>query len=261
MTTTTVEDRADLAEDLLPIAAHLAVLVHGDGGPRDVHQALARLSPAQRDALVVVLAGLVDPDQPISSALGWLDFNEHGQQIVPAWGHKGTLRELSEDAVEDDWDGVDMVAVDYFLRGRPVQLSNRAEKVEAILEGLRRGMGYRELDALFGVKRGTTQVFIQRERKAAEERGESFPVELLPTSGQKVTPAQVVEMREQSAKGRTDLAIAMSVGLSCKQVSSILNGEYFPQAGGPIREKKKRRPSEASRVLFNGGTPGFAIAS
>lgn len=254
-------DRGDLAEAMLPVAANLAVLVHGDGGPEDVSEVLAGLDDAQRNALIVVLAGLVDPDRPLGAVLGWLDFNEHGQQVVPDWNDKATLRAVAEEAQpEDDWDGADDVKVERWLKGFPAEL-NRAERVKAILEGLRRGMQYRDLDRLSGVKSGTTLQFITRERKAAVARGEYFPEDVLPTLPVKLSEAAVIRMRERAAAGATDMEIGLAFNINPKSVRQIVRGLHYPQYGGPLRAKKSGRPSETSRVLFNGNTAGFAAAS
>ena len=101
MNTLSVEQRGDLAETMLPVAANLAVLVHGDGGPEDVAEVLAGLDETQKNALIVVLAGLVDPEQPVGKALGWLDFNEHGSVVVPSWSEDRPVRDLAPDGVEE----------------------------------------------------------------------------------------------------------------------------------------------------------------
>ncbi|MDX3232947.1 hypothetical protein [Streptomyces sp. ME19-01-6] len=261
MSIMTMEERGDMVEELLPVAAHLAVLVHGDGGPRDVHQAIARLSPAQRDALIVILAGLVDPDRPMGAVLGWLDFNEHGESIVPEWNDKATLRAVADqEQPEDNWDGIDHVAVDRWLRGRPVTLT-RAERVAATLEGLRRGMTYRDMDELTRVKSGTTYQFILRERKAAAARGEQLPGDVPAETPRRFTEPEVIDMRERSAAGESDLELGLAFGVASQTVDRIVRGVHYPEYGGPVRAKKCGRPSESSRVLFNGATPGFAIAS
>jgi hypothetical protein len=81
MTALTPEQRGDLAEKLLPYAARLACLVHGDGDQRDVHQTIARLDRDQRDALLVVLAGLVNPDAKLADVLGYLSWDENGNPL------------------------------------------------------------------------------------------------------------------------------------------------------------------------------------
>ncbi|MFJ6215104.1 hypothetical protein ACIQGZ_17470 [Streptomyces sp. NPDC092296] len=90
----TPAQRGDLAEKLLPIAAHLACLTHGNGDQRDIHQTIARLTRDERDALIVILAALVDPDQSIADALGYVTWDEHGR-TAPAIGWRGTLRHLA----------------------------------------------------------------------------------------------------------------------------------------------------------------------
>lgn len=100
--TLTAEQRGDLAEQLLPIAARLACIVHGDGGARDVHQAVARLNADERDALLIVLAGLVDPDAQLNQTLGYLAWDEHGHPDRPA-KVAGTLRDLADDWWDTHW--------------------------------------------------------------------------------------------------------------------------------------------------------------
>jgi hypothetical protein len=72
----TPEERGNLAERLLPHAAHLICLVHGDGGPRDIQQALARLTAEEAAALPVILAALADPDRQLAEALAWVTWDE-----------------------------------------------------------------------------------------------------------------------------------------------------------------------------------------
>lgn len=102
MSNLTAEQRGDLAEQLLPVAARLSCIVHGDGGDRDAHQAIARLTPEQRDALLIVLAGLVDPDAKLSDALSYLAWDEHGRPQRPA-RVGGTVRDLADDWWEQHW--------------------------------------------------------------------------------------------------------------------------------------------------------------
>lgn len=100
--TLTAEQRGDLAEQLLPIAARLSCIVHGDGGARDAHQAIARLGQDQRDALLIVLAGLVNPDAQLDQLLSFVAWDEHGR---PDWPVKvdGTLRDLADDWWDNHW--------------------------------------------------------------------------------------------------------------------------------------------------------------
>jgi DNA-binding CsgD family transcriptional regulator len=249
------EQRGDLAEQMLPTAAHLAVLVHGDGGPEDVAKVLGGLDETQKDALIVVLAGLVDPDQSVGKALGWLDFNEHGALTVPSWSEGGSLRDLAPEDCEDDADEyIDEAAVERYLAGARVELSDR-ERLEAVVRGVSRGLAYPDIDVLQGRPRGATATFVSRLRKRYAEQGRPFPV--IRHSGQSVelTAAQVVEMRELYARGGiTDLEVALRYGMNRKTVSNLLSGMSYRDAGGPIRAPRGSRPVEASRKHFNGNT-------
>lgn len=90
----TPEERGDLAEDLLPYAARLACLTHGDGDGEDIQRTLARLDETQRAALIIVLASMVDPGAALQDVLGHVTWDEHGR---PAGGRllPGTVRSLS----------------------------------------------------------------------------------------------------------------------------------------------------------------------
>ncbi|MFJ2863720.1 hypothetical protein [Kitasatospora sp. NPDC087314] len=92
----TPEERGDLAQRLLPLAAGLACVVHGDGGPDEIRHALVQLDDAERDALIVVLAGLVDPNARLRDVLGYLTWDEHGHRVKPT-GATRTLRDIAED--------------------------------------------------------------------------------------------------------------------------------------------------------------------
>ncbi|MFF1916171.1 hypothetical protein ACFVYE_32210 [Streptomyces sp. NPDC058239] len=257
MSTLTAEQRGDLAEDMLPVAAHLAVLVHGDGGPEDVQEVLESLDEAQRSALIVVLAGLVDPDQPMGKALGWLDFNEDGALTVPHWGEYRPVRDLA--AVPDPDCGseyVDPVAVQRFVDGFPVDVSD-AELLVALEKCADRGMSLRQVDQLRRLPKGTTENAVNRLRKAYTRAGRELPPVL--RRGEKhadLTNAQVVEIREKyAAGGVTDLELSMQYGRSRRTITSLLSGASYRDAGGPIRAKRGSKPSPKQRVGFAGGTP------
>lgn len=255
----TVQQRGDLAEEMLPVAAHLAVLVHGDGGPEDVAEVLAGLDETAKNALIVVLAGLVDPEQPVGKALGWLDFNEHGSVVVPSWSEESSVRQLVPDGETDSGeDLIDEVAVERFLDGAKVQLTE-TERLEAVVRGVGRGLTYRDIDALRHEPLNTTATFVSRLRKRYVEQGRPFPEMKHPSRGMGLSNEQVTQMRElYAAGGITDLEIAMRYGMPRKTVSGLLSGTTYRDAGGPIRESRKvRAPSQASRVVFNGGEEGF----
>ena len=238
MSTLTLEQRANLAEAMLPVAAELAVLVHGDGGPEDVADLLGRLDDTQRRALLVVLAGLVDPDRPLTQLLGWAP-----DLIGPTAGpDEETLRDVAEDhargyhcvtcscATTED-EHVDAAVVDAYLAGLRPQV-NRAERLAAILEWQRRGLILRDMDDLNDLAPGTSDRFLRRANKEAASGVVRTPI-------RKLTDEQVIEMRTRSAAGgETDAALAIAYGVSGNSVGRILRGEHYANVGGPIRGKR-----------------------
>lgn len=234
------EQRGDLAERMLPVAANLAVLVHGDGGPEDVAEVLAGLDDTEKNALIVVLAGLVDPDQPVGKALGWLDFDEHGSLTVPAsWSEGRSVRDLApEPDVELDDDYVDQVAVAKFVKGFPVGDLTDAEFMEAVRRCVASGMSLLDVDHLRKWPRRTTENRVNRLRKQWKRSGREFP-ELKQPGARVLTEEEVVAIRERAHAGATDLEMAMSFGVSRKVVGDICRGHQYAQYGGPIRQPKK----------------------
>ncbi|MFH9236105.1 hypothetical protein [Streptomyces globisporus] len=254
MTILSAEQRGDLAEAMLPVAAHLAVLVHGDGGPEDVADVLAGLDNAQRDALVVVLAGLVDPEQPMGRALGWLDRNEHGALTVPNWGDTTPLRDLvPEEPVDDDY--VDMVAVRHYLKGIKVTVTD-AEYLVVLEHAETQGLPLPELDRRQKLPHGENERRVNRLRKAYQRSGRQMPAVLVAGGKQpEFTTKQVVEIRERyAAGGVTDLELSLMYGRSRKSISALLSGASYQNAGGPIRAPRGVKPKEASRTGFAGHT-------
>ena len=69
----TPDDLGDLAETMVPVAQRLVGAVHDDG-PGEVARALAGRSPQELYALIVVLAGMVDPNRTPSELLAWTNF-------------------------------------------------------------------------------------------------------------------------------------------------------------------------------------------
>jgi hypothetical protein len=263
MSTLTPEQRGDLAEQMLPVAAHLAVLVHGDGGPEDVAEALAGLDDTAKNALIVVLAGLVDPEQPVGKALGWLDFNEHGSLTVPSWSEHRSVRDLApEPADEPDDDYIDEVAVKQYLRGVNDEVTPR-ERLEAIALGVRTGMTYPEFDAMYGLRKGSTATFVSRQRKYLAARG--VPVPSMERPDVRVfSEEEVVAIREKSANGASDIELALSFSSDPRTIGHICRGVRYAKYGGPIREARTAKSLQASREYMCGhaetsrqGLPAF----
>jgi hypothetical protein len=260
MSALNAEQRGDLAEEMLPKAALLSVLVHGDGGPEDVAEVLAGLDDRQKNALIVVLAGMVDPEQPVGKALGWLDFNEHGALTVPAsWSQSGLVRDLApEPAVPDDGEYVDQVAVAHFAQGLPGEV-NDEEFLQGVQQCARRGLNLVDVDRLHGWERKTTETRVNRIKKRYQRSGRVFP-ELGLAKPRVFSEADVVTIRERSFEGATDIALALSYGTSSSAIGAICRGRSYQQYGGPLREPK-RKPSRNTQAIWNQSAPGFLEAA
>lgn len=248
------EQRGDLAERMLPVAANLAVLVHGDGGPEDVAAVLAGLSGAEKDALVVVLAGLVDPEQPVGRALGWLDFNEHGSLTVPAsWSEDRTVRDLApeDDALADE-DFVDQVAVAKFVKGFQVSELTDTEFLEAVKQCVGAGMSLVDVDQLRRWPRKTTETRVNRLRKQWQRSGRVFPSLVQPGRRREFTEEEVVEIRELAEGGASDLVLALRFDVNSSTIGAICRGRSYARYGGPIRAPKKVQHLPGSREAMCG---------
>lgn len=246
MTTLNARQRGDLAEEMLPVAANMAVLVHGEGGPEDVREVLDGLSASQKDALIVVLAGLVDPEQSVGKALGWLDHNEHGALTVPSWSEGRSVRELAPEAVEDpDEDFVDQVAVQKFVKGFRVEVTD-AEFVEAVQKCAALGMTLGDVDRLRGWRRKTAENWVNRLRKRAQRAGRAFPDLGLPAA-RAFSEEEVIRIRERSFEGASDVELGMSYDVVRETIRSIVTGKRYPEYGGPIRKVRSEQSLKASR--------------
>lgn len=161
--------------------------------------------------------------------------------------------------VDDDEDFVDPVAVQRFVAGAPVDVTD-AEWLVALKECVARGMSYPQVDELRGAEKGTTEKAVNRLRKAYTRAGRELPEALRPTKVGTFGDRQVVEIRERYAAGGTsDLELSMRYGVSRETITSLLSGATYRAAGGPIRQKRSSRPVETSRIEFNGHT-GFGLA-
>lgn len=248
MSALTPEQRGDLAERMLPTAAHLAVLVHGDGGPEDVAAVLASLDDTTKNALIVVLAGLVDPEQSVGKALGWLDFNEHGSLTVPAsWSEERSVRDLvPESDAELDDEFVDQVAVAKFVKGFHVDSLTDAEFLEAVKQCTSRGLTLADVNRLRHWPKNTAENWVNRLRKQYQRSGRTFP-SLAKPGARELTEAQIVAMRERSHTGATDLELSMSFNVNRETVRAIVTGKRYAQYGGPIRAVRSTKGVQASR--------------
>jgi hypothetical protein len=161
---------------MLPVAAHLSCLVHGDGDRRDIGQVIARLAEGEKDALLVVLAGLVPPDVPLGWLLAYLTWDEHGKAASPP-STTETLRDIASDdesscgLQEVD---VDEAAVLRALEGENVPL-NRDERRSAVVHGMTKGMGSQAVADALGMTQVAVDAVWTRARKRAREAGAPVP--------------------------------------------------------------------------------------
>ena len=251
------QQRGDLAENMLPVAAHLAVLVHGDGGPEDVAEVLAGLDATQKDALLVVLAGLVDPEQPVGKALGWLDFNEHGSLTVPSWSEQRSVRDLAPEPGEDlDDDYVDRVAVTKFVKGFRVDVTD-ADFLAAVRECAALGMSCADIDNLRRWPKKTTENWLNRLKKRYVRSGREWPDLGFP-KGRAFTEEEVVTIREQSAAGATDVLLGVQYNVTRETIRAIVRGIRYAQYGGPIRRARSTASLQASREYMCGHSDNSA---
>lgn len=81
MSQLTASERGDLAERMLPIAARITAIVHGDGDARDITHATEQLDRGELIALIVCLGALANPDRSVADALGFITWDENGNHV------------------------------------------------------------------------------------------------------------------------------------------------------------------------------------
>jgi transposase len=233
--------------------------VHGDGGPEDVQEVLAGLSDQQRNALIVVLAGLVDPEQSVGKALGWLDHNEHGALTVPSWSEDRSVRELAPEAGEGlDDDFVDAVAVQRFVKGFRVEVQD-PEFLEAVQQCAARGMTLADVDRLRGWRKKTAENWVNRLRKRYQRAGRVFPDLGLPKA-RSFSEEDVIRIRERSFEGASDMELGMSYDVVRETIRAIVTGKRYAEYGGPIRQTRSVESLKASREHMCGHAGGSKAA-
>lgn len=93
MNTLTATERGDLAQRMLPVAARITAIVHGDGDAKDIAHALDPLDRIELVAVIVGLGALADPDRTVAEALAFVTWDEQGLPITPPH-RSGTVRDL-----------------------------------------------------------------------------------------------------------------------------------------------------------------------
>lgn len=85
----------DLANRMAFKAARLATVVHDEGGLWDVGNLIDHLDLTELRGLVVVMAGMIPLDQSVEQALGYITWDEDGNEVrqeLPTC----TVRELAD---------------------------------------------------------------------------------------------------------------------------------------------------------------------
>lgn len=132
--TLTPAERGDLVERMLPVAAGLVCIVHGDGDHRDVAAQLDPLDRAEFVGLIVALASLADPDRPLAEALAYVTWDEHGQPIEAPAPTAEPIKEVAEQQLVPA--GIDQALTEERRRTARVLHQSRAMSHEVIAERL-----------------------------------------------------------------------------------------------------------------------------
>lgn len=246
MSTMTTEQRGDLAQEMLPEAANLAMLVHGDGGPEDIAEVLARLDDTQKNALIVVLAGMVDPEQPVGKGLSWTAVTKNAALPMPAWLEQKPLREHVVETVEEvGEDFVDWAAVTKFVQGFRVEMTD-ADFLAAVQQCVAMEMTLADIDRMRGWRSKTSENWVNRLRKRYQRSGRDFP-SLAQPAARVFTEQEVIAIRERSVSGASDVELGMSYSVSRETIRAIVRGQRYPEYGGPLRTGRSAQSLEASR--------------
>lgn len=245
------QQRGDLAEKMLPVAAHLAVLVHGEGGPEDIAEVLSGLDETQKNALLVVLAGMVDPEQPVGKGLSWMAVTKNGALPVASWMEQRPLRDHAPDTEQElGEDFVDWAAVTKFVKGFPVEVTD-ADFLSAVKQCVAMEMTLADVNNLRRWPAKTAENWVNRLRKQYQRSGRAFP-SLASPALRTWTEEEVMEVRERSQRGATDLEIALSFDSNRETIRAICRGQRYGQYGGPIREARTAKSIQASRDFMCG---------
>lgn len=138
----------------------------------------------------------------------------------------------------------DLAVVDAYLKGEVADISD-VDRLAAIAAGVERGMTYKGIDALHGLGKHATSSFVRRIRKSFEATGVGFPwPEVRASSHRMLTDEQVEAIRGRAASGGvTFKELAAEYEVHRSTISSLVTGESYPNVGGPIQPKTRRRQS------------------
>jgi hypothetical protein len=173
---------------------------------------------------------------------------------VPDWQTKATVRHLADEvqpALEDDDTFIDQVAVTQFIQGK-TSVVTPLERLEAVRQAALMGISYLDLDALHGLRSGSTSTFISRTRKRYEACGKKFPEIVRPSAKRCFSEAEVIEIRERAAAGATRLELAVSFDTTRDTIRAVCQGRTYSQYGGPVCKGPSAEGAQKSREFMCG---------
>lgn len=173
MSDLTPEERGDLAQHLLLEGMGLAVAVREE--PREkLADRLRGLSRHELESLAIVLAALINPDQPVREALAWVDFDEYGRHDPFAFRSQATIRQAAPRDAISLGEVVDEIKVRRVLEGEQHRLT-ASERALGVRIGMQRGLSYEEVAGLLGMKVDAVNRSWHRTRRRAREAGLPVP--------------------------------------------------------------------------------------
>ena len=131
-----------------------------------------------------------------------------------------------------------------------------AELIDTIAAMRREGVIWSDIGRELGVPHGALRHRVLRWARAEVEAGRSVPEELSAQRRCGLSEAEVLEIRERAEAGETSAEQSLRTGLSKTTIKRIVNGERYPEFGGPVqvgRRGSASRPTLASYTLFNNG--------
>jgi transcriptional regulator with XRE-family HTH domain len=253
----------------LPVlAGQVGVTTETIGGIRQGRRRQLRVSANQAIIAAYDRLWKVDPVSVGASEVGAAKARAHAAKsgwVSPlAWDDEAiddpnaVPQTEAEEELGDDF--VDEAAVRRYLTDPGAQVTD-AERLAAIVEVFRRGLGYVDVDSLHNLPKGTTQRWVDARRVKAKRDGADFPVFVRAGEARLLTKGEVVLMRERAAAGETQIQLSLAFDVAVSTVARVLRGERYAEHGGPLTKKSGTRATASSRLLFNRGQAEFAKAS
>lgn len=151
---------------------------------------------------------------------------------------------------------VDWATVNRFVQGFTSEV-NDVDFLAAVQVCVGRGMTLRDVDRLHVWEPKTTEHRVNRMRKQYQRAGWEFP-SLKRPSVREFTDEEVLEIREKSHAGATDLELAMSYDTKRETIRSICRGLSHRDVGGPIRPPRRKVPKASREFMCGHGKNSLA---